>query len=100
MGGLLIVVAVIIATLLWAELSNPFVWVEVMATLGFALVGFVDDRSKVLKKHNLGLTARGKILWLVGVSLAVAVSMYLLAERGYFITELYFPFFSKTSTPI
>lgn len=95
MGGLLILVAVLTATLAWVDLANPFIWVQLFATLGFAAVGMVDDLAKVTKKRNLGLSAKGKIFWLFSVSLVVGGSMYLLAQKGLFITELYFPFFKN-----
>ncbi|MDJ0841428.1 MAG: phospho-N-acetylmuramoyl-pentapeptide-transferase [Acidobacteriota bacterium] len=95
MGGVLIVCTVLAGTLIWADLSNPFIWVQMFATLGFAFVGFVDDRAKVLKNHNLGLSARGKMLWLIGVAGVTSVWMFLLSRQGVFITEIYFPFFKE-----
>jgi len=93
MGGVLIVATVVLATLLWANLRNHFVWIQLFATVGFAWVGFIDDRAKVLKNHNLGLTARGKMLWLIAIATIAAVWMFALSTQGIFITELYFPFF-------
>jgi len=95
MGGVLIVATVTISTLLWADLSNSFVWIQLFATVGFALVGFIDDRAKVLKNHNLGLSARGKMGWLITVALIASVWMYSLSPDGTFTTELYFPFFKE-----
>jgi phospho-N-acetylmuramoyl-pentapeptide-transferase len=62
MGGVLIVGAVLISTLLWAKLSSVYVWTAMIATLLFAAIGFVDDYSKMAKKRSLGLTARQKLL--------------------------------------
>lgn len=95
MGGLLIILAVIVPTLLWTDLANPFVWVQVTATLGFGLVGFFDDYAKVVKKQNLGLRAKAKMVFLLAVSVGVAVWMYALAQKGVFLTELVFPFFKE-----
>jgi phospho-N-acetylmuramoyl-pentapeptide-transferase len=95
MGGVLIMSTVIGATLLWADLNNEFIWVQLVATLGFGMVGFVDDRAKILKKHNLGLSARGKMAWLLAISLLIGAWMFSLAYRDLFITELYFPFFKN-----
>ena len=93
MGGVLIILAVILTTLLWADLSNPFIWVQLFATTGFAVVGMIDDLSKIMKRKNMGLSARGKMLWLFLVSGITGSWMYYLAGKGLFITELYFPFF-------
>jgi len=93
MGGVLIVLAVLCGTLLWADLSNPFIWVQLFATLGFAFVGFIDDRAKILKNHNLGLSSAGKMALLCVVALIAGAWMYYLAGTGSFLTEIYFPFF-------
>ncbi len=60
MGGVLIVAPIVIPTLLWADLRNPYVLLAVGATLAFGAIGFIDDYSKVVRKHNQGLTARGR----------------------------------------
>ena len=60
MGGLLIVAAITISTLLWADLRNPYVLLAVAATLSFGTIGFVDDYNKVVRRRNLGLTAKRK----------------------------------------
>ena len=57
MGGLLIVISVVVPTLLWADLSNRFVWIAVFSTCAFAAIGFADDYTKVAHRRNLGLTA-------------------------------------------
>lgn len=62
MGGLLILVAVTLSTLLWGNLTNPFVWIVLLGTLGFGLVGFVDDYSKIRGGHNAGVSGRVKLL--------------------------------------
>ena len=63
MGGALILVAIAIATLLWADLSNPYVWVVLLVTGVFGAVGWVDDYRKVVEKDSRGLPARWKYLW-------------------------------------
>src|SRR3712207_3546877 len=60
MGGVLIVISIIIPTLLWADLRNPYVWVALFSLSSFAAIGFYDDYAKVKKKQNLGLTPRQK----------------------------------------
>src|SRR2546429_849033 len=61
MGGLLIAIAILVPTLLWADLSNPFVWIAVFSTVAFGAIGFTDDYLKVVHHRNLGLTARAKL---------------------------------------
>src|SRR5436190_2568887 len=75
MGGVLIVISIILPTLLWANLRNRFVWLVVFATIAYAAVGFADDYIKVVKKRNLGLTAREKIglQFLIGLSVGVVL---------------------------
>src|SRR5919205_1697031 len=60
MGGLLIVIAFLIPTLLWADLTNRFVWLAMLAMLAFGAVGFADDYLKIVHHRNLGLTGRSK----------------------------------------
>src|SRR5689334_24486015 len=61
MGGVLIVISIVVPTLLWADLTNAFVWLAVISTIAFAAIGFTDDYMKVIHKRNLGLTARAKL---------------------------------------
>ena len=63
MGGVLIVVAMVVPTLLWADLSNRFVWIAVVATLAYGAIGFADDYLKVVHRRNLGLTGRAKLFY-------------------------------------
>src|SRR6187431_3692326 len=75
MGGLLILTAAIVPTLLWADLSNPYVWIAVLATCAFGAVGFADDYLKIVRRSHHGLRPRYKmglqILIAVGVGLAL-----------------------------
>ena len=61
MGGVLIVISIVVPTLLWADLTNRFVWIAVISTCAFAAIGFADDYTKVVHRRNLGLTARAKL---------------------------------------
>jgi len=63
MGGALILVSITVATLLWADLSNRYVWVTLLVTLAFGAVGFVDDYKKLILRNSKGLAARHKYLW-------------------------------------
>ena len=63
MGGLLIAISIVIPTLLWADLTNRFVWIAVMSTCAFAAIGFADDYLKFTKKNSKGLPGRQKLFW-------------------------------------
>jgi phospho-N-acetylmuramoyl-pentapeptide-transferase len=76
MGGILIIFATLISTLLWADLSNYYIWLLIFVTLGFGAIGFYDDYLKVIKKHNRGLSGRGKLIGQVILALAVALWLY------------------------
>jgi len=99
MGGALILVSITITTLLWADLHNRYVWVVLAVTLGFGLVGWVDDYRKVVHRDPKGLSARGKLFWqsLIGLVAAMylATSATLPAQ-----TELIVPFFKQVAYPL
>ena len=93
MGGVLIAISIIVPTLLWADLSNPFVWMAVLSTTAFAAIGFTDDYMKVIHKRNLGLTSRAKFGLQVLASVAIAVALIAMQHRGLYSTKLVVPFF-------
>jgi phospho-N-acetylmuramoyl-pentapeptide-transferase len=95
MGGLLIVIAIVVSTLLWADLRNHFVWLALLSLGGFATVGFLDDYAKVRRRRSLGL--RGKTKLAVEGALAAAVGGYLvhLAGSGGFSTTIGVPFLKQ-----
>jgi phospho-N-acetylmuramoyl-pentapeptide-transferase len=97
MGGALILVAVAVSTLLWASLSNRFVWVVLGLTIAFGLIGFIDDYRKLVLKDSKGLTARWKYLLQSLAGLGGALALYLSAQHPEVETALYVPFF-KTIT--
>ena len=90
MGGTLILLAIVLPTLLWADLTNIYVWLTLLVTVGFGAVGFVDDYRKVKLKNSDGLSARQKMFWLLLISLAAALVLYYYPP---FQTTLAFPFF-------
>ncbi len=92
MGGLLILFAVVIPTLLWANLSVVYVWVAVGVTLAFGAIGFLDDFLKVRRGRNLGMTARGKFLAQVAVAAVAGALLPLLPADAPFSPTLAFPF--------
>jgi len=95
MGGVLIAISIIVPTLLWADLSNPYVWMAVLSTIAFAAIGFADDYTKVVHKRNLGLTARAKLGLQVLVSLLIAVTLIAMQNRGMYSTRLVVPFLKQ-----
>ena len=80
MGGALILVSIAIATLLWADLSNKYVWIVLLVTLGFGVVGWMDDWLKISKKNTAGLPARWKYFWQSVIGLTAAVLLYSIAN--------------------
>lgn len=92
MGGLIILTAIIIPTLLWADLTNAYIWSTLFITVGYGLIGFMDDYLKVVKKNTKGLSARQKMFWQVLMAGGVASFLYL--SPG-FNEMLYFPFFKN-----
>jgi phospho-N-acetylmuramoyl-pentapeptide-transferase len=95
MGGILIVGAVALSVLLWADLTEPFVWITLLVLTGFGAVGFVDDYLMQIKRRSKGLSVRGKLLLQTGFGLAAGVLVYLSPN---FSTEVTIPFF-KTASP-
>jgi phospho-N-acetylmuramoyl-pentapeptide-transferase len=95
MGGVLIVAAIVIPTILWADLRNPYVLLALGATLAFGTIGFIDDYNKVVRRRNLGLTALHKFLLQVLTCVGVAVVLAWLETRGAYTTQLTVPFLKK-----
>jgi len=95
MGGLLIAISIVIPTLLWADLSNRFVWIAILATCAFAAIGFADDYTKVVHRRNLGLTARAKLGLQVATSILIAVALIAMQARGLYSTKLLVPFLKQ-----
>jgi phospho-N-acetylmuramoyl-pentapeptide-transferase len=80
MGGALILVAVVLSTLLWADLSNRFVWVVLFVCVSFGVIGWVDDYRKLIERNPRGIGARNKIFWQSAAALAAALLLYLTAQ--------------------
>ena len=95
MGGLLILAAAVGPTLLWADLSNIYIWIAVLATMFFGAIGFFDDYLKITRRSSGGLAARYKMGLQVIVALAVGVSLMWLASTSQYNTRLIFPFFKQ-----
>jgi len=95
MGGLLILTAAVVPTLLWADLTNLYVWTAVLSTLAFGAVGFADDYLKIVRRSHHGLWPRYKLLWQVVAALAVGIGLMALARANLYNTRLIFPFFKS-----
>lgn len=80
MGGTLILVAIAISTLLWADLENRYVWAVLLVTLGHGMIGFVDDYRKVMQGNSDGLSAKAKIFWQSVIALSAGTYLFLTAE--------------------
>ncbi|HEV2214305.1 MAG TPA: phospho-N-acetylmuramoyl-pentapeptide-transferase, partial [Terracidiphilus sp.] len=92
MGGVLIVIAIVLPTVLWSDPTNPFVWITVLSTIFFGAIGFADDYIKVVNRRSLGLTARAKLFWQTLAAALVAVSLVVLSQFKMFSTQLTVPF--------
>jgi phospho-N-acetylmuramoyl-pentapeptide-transferase len=95
MGGLLILTAAVVPTLLWADLTNAFVWIAVLTTLGFGSIGFADDYLKIVRRSHYGLWPRYKMGYQVLIATAVGLVLIALAHYGLYNTRLIFPFFKR-----
>ena len=77
MGGILIVLATVVPSLLWANLASPYIWIAVWVTLGFGAIGFVDDYKKVIRKDTKGLSPRRKLVLQFALAAAAAALIYM-----------------------
>ncbi len=94
MGGLLILTAAIVPTLLWADLTNIYVWIAVLTTVAFGAIGFADDYLKIVRRNHHGLLPRYKMGWQIAVALIVGIVLLVLPQGAY-NTRLIFPFFKR-----
>ncbi len=95
MGGVLIVLATAIPTLLWADLTNAFVLIALFSMLGFAAVGFADDYSKLAQRHSRGMSGKTKLFLQVMVSFGAGTVLLLLATYRAYSTQLIMPFLKR-----
>jgi phospho-N-acetylmuramoyl-pentapeptide-transferase len=96
MGGSLILISIFISSLLWADLSNHYVWVVMIVTLLFGLIGWIDDYRKVVEKNPRGLPARWKYFWQSVVGLAAVIFLYNSVQTSAEL-ELIVPFFKDVA---
>ncbi len=96
MGGALILTAIAISTLLWANLNNRYVWLVLVVTLLFGAVGWVDDYRKVALRNSRGLPGRWKYFWQSVIGLGAAIFLYVTAASPV-ETQLFIPFFKNVA---
>jgi len=95
MGGILIIISIVIPTLLWADLRNPYTWTALAALIGYGWVGFLDDYAKVTRRRNLGLTGRRKLVYQFALGFAFAALLLVLRAHGDYSTAMNIPFFKQ-----
>jgi phospho-N-acetylmuramoyl-pentapeptide-transferase len=100
MGGALILVAIVLTTLLWGDLSNKFVWTVLLVTVGFGIVGWVDDYRKVVHRNPKGLSPRAKFFWQSLIGIAAACTLALIAQTTPALNQLIVPFFKNIAYPL
>lgn len=99
MGGVFILMAVTGACLLWADLSNRYVWIVLVVMLGYGLIGWVDDYRKIIQKNSKGLPGKWKLFWQSFIALAVVMFLYFTATTPQ-ETQLALPFFKNALIPL
>ena len=100
MGGALILLAIAISTLLWADLANRFIWIVLGATLVFGVIGFVDDYKKLVVGDSNGIKPSTKMFWQSVAALAAALLLYLTAENPEVEHALLIPYFKDLLVPM
>lgn len=95
MGGLMIIIALSLSLLLWMDLRNPLVWACIAVTLGFALIGFLDDYDKVAKNSTAGVSGKVRLL---AEFIVAGIASYIIVSQ--ISTDLYVPFFSDVQIPL
>jgi phospho-N-acetylmuramoyl-pentapeptide-transferase len=93
MGGALILLAILLPTLMWADLTNRYVWVTLLVTAGYGVIGFSDDFLKVRRRSSDGLSARAKMFWQLLIALVAALLLF----HGEVDTSLSLPFFKSVN---
>jgi len=92
MGGILIIVSILVATLLWADLRNLYVWISILILVGYGTIGLADDLLKIRKQNSIGLSGRWKLVWQI---VFVLLAAWIIAAHGKWDTHLSIPFFKN-----
>jgi phospho-N-acetylmuramoyl-pentapeptide-transferase len=96
MGGALILTAICVATVLWADLENHYVWIVLFVTLSFGVIGYVDDYKKLVLQDPAGISAKQKLFWQSSAALVAAIALYVTATDEV-QTSLLIPYFKDLS---
>jgi phospho-N-acetylmuramoyl-pentapeptide-transferase len=99
MGGALILTAICVATVLWADLENHYVWIVLFVTLSFGVIGYVDDYRKLVLQDPAGISAKQKLFWQSSAALVAAIALYVTATDEV-QTSLLIPYFKDLSIPL
>jgi phospho-N-acetylmuramoyl-pentapeptide-transferase len=99
MGGALILISIALTAVLWADLRNRYVWVVLVVTLGFGIIGWIDDYRKVVQRNPKGISARSKFFWQSAIGLAAAIYLATSATLPA-QTELIVPLFKQVAYPL
>ncbi len=99
MGGALILSAIVVSTVLWADLENRYIWVVLFVTLAFGVIGYVDDYRKLILQDPAGMSAKQKIFWQTSAALVAAIALYMMATSDT-STSLLIPYFKDLAVPL
>jgi phospho-N-acetylmuramoyl-pentapeptide-transferase len=99
MGGALILTAIVVSTVLWADLENVYVWIVLFVTLAFGVIGFVDDYKKLILQDPAGISAKQKLFWQSSAALIAAIALYVTATDEV-QTSLLIPYFKDLAIPL
>jgi phospho-N-acetylmuramoyl-pentapeptide-transferase len=99
MGGALILTAIVVSTVLWADLENRYIWVVLFVTLAFGIIGYVDDYKKLILQDPAGISARVKFFWQSVSALAAAIALYMMSSDE-LSTSLLIPYFKDLALPL
>ena len=103
MGGALILTAIAVSTVLWADLENMYVWVVLFVTLSFGVIGYVDDYKKLVLQDPKGISAKQKLFWQSATAIVAAVALYMIAKNAGTLataTALLIPYLKDTTLQI
>jgi len=100
MGGTLILAAISISTVLWANLENLYVWIVLFVTLSFGVIGYVDDYKKLILQDPAGISAKQKLFWQSAAALVAAIALYVTATDEVVQTSLLIPYFKDLAIPL
>ena len=99
MGGALILSAIVVSSVLWADLENRYIWVVLFVTLAFGVIGYIDDYRKLILQDPAGMSAKQKIFWQTAAALVAAIALYMMATSDT-STSLLIPYFKDLAVPL